>query len=184
MPLAFKLDATGRASMIYPDKSGNLIIKEGNRFLLSCLSSHFRQTDFHNNSDIFVTCVEGKRLRYKKRIFDYIHFKCQHILISSLEVTNQKCRPNNNTVIHVGFKMAFGFYPLYSVCFDMVRKNSLYTWYNVRWPFFKHHQQRKRLRLFFQNEEVYGNLNLEEMYGKIKIVSIRVNTPIYVLKRF
>lgn len=185
MPLLYTVDDQRRhGTLVYPDKNGNLNTEHDANIVLSCLSTNFTLDIINDINEIVVTCIGGNRLRYNKKAYYYHEFECKHVPRSTTLVTNRVCQPNNNTVIRVGFQTRNLFFPLYNVCYDMTNKNSLYTWFNLRIPFYDHHQHRPRLRFFHADEEIFNNVPIEKSYSKYKQVSISLYTTIRVIKRF
>lgn len=181
MPLTYSLDDNDRGSIMYPDNKGNLTVDSNTKLVFSCLSSSFKYPALQELHDIVVTCVGGTKFRFQNQTLDYADFICLHILRSSFIVTKQRCRPGNNTVVRIGYQTKRYFFTLYKACFDMKNKNTLYTWFFARLPFFNHFQQRKRIRKFFHYKEVHDNLNINLAYGKLKQVSNNMHTIICVI---
>lgn len=172
MPVAYTVDDNNKASIIYPDDGGSLTVDSNNSVVFSCLTSSFKLKSLSESADIVATCLGGTKFRYQNQTYDYSDFMCLHMLRSTVILTNQKCHSENNTVVRIGYPTKRYFFTLYHACFDMKNKDTLYTWFYARLPFFYHCQQRKRVRRFFQFKELHGDMNLNIKYGKYWQVSI------------
>lgn len=183
MPLIYTVDDQRKhGTLVYPDKEERLIIGHGVHFVMSCISSNFTLDILRDTTEILVSCMGGNRIRYNKNIYYYFEFECQFVPRSSMIITNRVCQPNNNTVIRIGFQTRNLFFPLYDVCYDLVNKNSLYTWFKLRIPFYDHHQHRPRLRFFAKDETVFKHIYIDEAYSKFKQVSVDLYTTICVVR--
>lgn len=181
MPLLYSLDGNERASIVYPNHKGNLTVDSSTRVVLSCLSSKFVLPALREHRDITVTCVGGTKFRFLNHTYDYADFICLHQLRSSILVTKQKCQPRNSTVIRIGYQTRRYFFTLYKACFDMKSKDTLYTWFYARLPYFNNVQERKRIRRFFRYKELYEYLNINKAYMKFHQVSINIHKTIFVV---
>ncbi|KAL5234659.1 hypothetical protein ACI65C_002069 [Semiaphis heraclei] len=165
MPISFTSNGKHQA-IIYPDAKGRLNVGRGRSFKLSCATSKFAAKEFQNDgfSDLLVTCVGGDVLMYQGETYRYAYFQCDNMPKSELRVTDDKCQSANYTVAVVGFRTDFAFLRLYAMCFDKSTKNSLYTWYDARSPYYDNHQKYSKRPLFNSTKELYGNTDVNKKY--------------------
>ncbi|XP_015375167.1 PREDICTED: uncharacterized protein LOC107169802 [Diuraphis noxia] len=165
MPIPFMTNGK-HYSIIYPNAKGRLDVGRGRSFMLSCATSNFAASELRNGdfSDVLVTCVGGDVLMYKGHTYRYAYFQCDDMPKSELRVTDEKCQPANYTVAVVGFRTDFAFLRLYGICFDKSTKNSLYTWYDARSPYYDNHQIYSKRPSFSKSRELYGNTDVNKKY--------------------
>lgn len=165
MPISFTSNGKHQA-IIYPDAKGRLNVGRGRSFKLSCATSKFAAKEFQNDgfSDLLVTCVGGDVLMYQGETYRYAYFQCDNMPKSELRVTDDKCQSANYTVAVVGFRTDFAFLRLYAMCFDKSTKNSLYTWYDARSPYYDNHQKYSKRPSFNSTKELYGNTDVNKKY--------------------
>lgn len=162
MPIAF---TPLHAAVIYPDGKGRLNVKRVHSFKLSCASAKFASPALRNNSEALVTCNGGNSLVYDGRTYEYSDFRCDAMPKSELRVTGDTCQsPDNYTVAVVGFQTKRVFLNLYKVCFDKGAKNSLYTWYDARSPYYNNHQKMSTRPPFVKTKELYGKTDVNRKY--------------------
>lgn len=185
MPLVYTTDSQRtQGTLVYPDQEERLIVEHGVHIVMSCISSNFTLGIINSTNEIVGTCVGGNRIRYEKNIYYYFEFECQYVPRSTMIITNRVCQPNNNTLIRIGFQTRNLFFPLYDVCYDLINKNSLYTWFKLRIPYYDHYQHRPRMRFFYRDEAVFEDILIDGAYSKFKQVSVRFYKTIRVVKRF
>lgn len=163
MPIPFTTNGR-RHSIIYPDVKGHLNVGRGRGFRLSCAAGKFESADLKNTSDALVSCVGGDRLRYRGHVYKYEDFRCDAMPKSQLMVTDETCQPENYTVATVGFQTKTHFLGLYYVCFDKSTKNSLYSWYDARTPYYDNHQKDSKRPAFAKTKELYGKTDVNKKY--------------------
>lgn len=184
MPVTFTSNGK-HSSLIYPDNKGRLNIKYRHSFKLACTKSNFSSASLRNNGgEALVTCAGGNSLVYRGRTHEYADFKCNSIPKSELMVTGDVCQPENYTVVAVGFKTKYAFLTLYKVCFDKSTKNSIYTWYDPRLPYFNNHQKMKTRPAFAKTNALYGNTDVNTKYKvgeQVNIYYYYYIVPIYII---
>lgn len=165
MPIPFTSNGK-RYSIIYPDAKGRLNVKSGLSFKLSCGTSKFASNAIRQNgtADALVTCVGNDLLAYRGETYQYTEFRCNDMPKSELRVTGEMCQPANYTVATVGFRTDRAFLQLYSMCFDKSTKNSLYTWYDARSPYYDNHQKYSKRPSFINSKELYGKTDVNKKY--------------------
>jgi len=163
MPIPFTSNGS-RHWIMYPNKKGRLNVKFGHNFKLSCTSSGFASSRFGHDGDAPVTCAGGDLLRHNEHTYRYEEFKCITTPKSELRTTFDKCQGGKYDVVTVGFQTKHTFLSLYSVCFDRATKNSLYTWYVPRSPYYNHHQRTNVRPSFSNTRELYGITDTNRKY--------------------
>ncbi|XP_060870689.1 uncharacterized protein LOC132945082 [Metopolophium dirhodum] len=165
MPIPFTSNGK-RYAIIYPNAKGRLDVKKGRSFKLSCATAKFASSELQRNgtSDALVTCVGSDVLEYRGRTYRYEDFQCDGMPKSELRVTDDRCQPANYTVAVVGFQTDRAFLRLYGMCFDKSTKNSLYTWYDARAPYYDNHQKYSKRPAFIKSKELYGNTDVNRKY--------------------
>lgn len=165
MPIPFTSNGK-RYSIIYPNAKGRLDVKRGLSFKLSCATANFASSELRRNgsSDALVTCAGGDVLAYRGQTYRYEDFQCDGIPKSELRVTGDLCQQANYTVAVVGFQTDRAFLRLYAMCFDKSTKNSLYTWYDAREPYYDNHQRYSKRPSFIKSKELYGNTDVNKKY--------------------
>lgn len=165
MPIPFTKNGK-RYAIIYPDAKGSLNVKNGLSFKLSCSTSKFASNAIRQNdtAEALVTCVGNDLLLYRRETYRYADFRCDDMPKSELRVTGELCQPANYTVAAVGFRTDRAFLQLYSMCFDKSTKNSLYTWYDARSPYYDNHQKNSKRPSFIKSKELYGKTDVNKKY--------------------
>lgn len=165
MPIPFTSNGKQYA-IIYPDEKGRLHAEKGRSFKLSCATAKFASSELRrdDSSDALVTCVGGDVLAYRGQTYRYAAFQCDGMPKSELRVTDEVCQPANYTVAVVGFRTDRAFLRLYGMCFDKSTKNSLYTWYDARSPYYDNHQKYSKRPSFNKTKELYGNTDVNKKY--------------------
>lgn len=163
MPVPFKRDGLYRHSIIYPDRRGQLHVKYLHGIKLSCTTAKFASTDLKNHTEALVICAGDNLLWYRGQKYEYEDFMCDAMPKSELRVTGDTCQPNNYTVVAVGFKTKSAYLDVYRVCFDNTTKNSLYSWYDSRSPYYNVHQSMRK-RPPFNATTLYGKTNVNQLY--------------------
>lgn len=165
MPVAFTTYRPNVASIIYPDAGGRLNVKRDGGFNLACVSGKFAADALSDSSEAFVTCVGGNSLAHNGTTYEYADFRCDAMPRSTLRVTGDTCQPPDNyTVAAVGYQTERVFLDLYKVCFDKKAKNSVYTWYDARSPYYDNHQKMSRRPPFANSRELYGKTDVNKKY--------------------
>ncbi|XP_025194442.1 uncharacterized protein LOC112594053 [Melanaphis sacchari] len=165
MPIPFTSNGK-RYSIIYPDAKGRLNVKGGHSFKLSCGTAKFASDAIRKNhtADALVTCVGDDVLAYRGHTYPYAEFQCDGMPKSELRVTDELCQSGKYTVATVGFQTERAFLRLYSMCFDKSTKNSLYSWYDPRFPFYDNHQKYSKRPSFTKSKELYGTTDVNKKY--------------------
>lgn len=164
MPIPFTTNGKNY-SIIYADKKGHLKVKYRHSFKLSCATAKFALAELRNNSEVLVNCAGEDLLYYGKKTYRYADFKCNAMPKSELRVTDDTCQsPNNYVVATVGFQTKYKFLDLFKICFDKSSKNSLYTWYDSRSPYYNNHQKMSKRPFFNNTRELYGKTDVNKKY--------------------
>ncbi|XP_060840359.1 uncharacterized protein LOC132921380 [Rhopalosiphum padi] len=165
MPIPFTSNGK-RYAIIYPDAKGRLNVKSGRSFKLSCGTSKFASDAIRRegSADALVTCVGDDELTYRGKTYRYADFRCDGMPKSELRVTGDLCQSANYTVAAVGFQTDRAFLQLYSMCFDKSTKNSLYSWYDARAPYYDNHQKYSKRPAFINSKELYGKTDVNKKY--------------------
>ncbi|VVC35734.1 Extracellular Endonuclease, subunit A,DNA/RNA non-specific endonuclease [Cinara cedri] len=164
MPVPFRRDDLHRHSIIYPDSDGRLRVKFLHGFKMSCTTAgKFASADLSNVTEVLVVCAGDNSLWYLGREYAYADFVCNREPRSELTVTDETCQ-GDGVVVAVGFQTESAYLGAYRVCFDKATKNSLYSWYDSRSPYYDQHQSMKKRPSFVASRQLYGNTNVNKLY--------------------
>lgn len=147
-PIPFTMNKTSAyPSIIHPNKRRNLYIRHKDYFNLACVGSKFITPIFileKNTSEITVQCLNQTFLGIDGEEFEFDDFRCEKIPKSILKVTAERCQNIFHRVVEIGFQTKHFFLKLYSICFELKKKQALYSWYLAKCPQYQYRQNSKQ----------------------------------------
>jgi len=131
MPIPFII--TGNEyKMIHQNIDGMLEVELGTTFQLSCTTNNNMLLNYYvlNMFEVTVSCSHGNLLQLhgNNNYYPFDSFQCQNTPTAEIVETHDTCH-NRKSVVMVGFHTQTGYLLMYYACFDKIKKNSLYTWY-------------------------------------------------------
>lgn len=160
MPIPFITNST--PAIIRPNKYGFFTIKAGDEFKLSCADSEFISPVAGVN-ELTVKCISTIYLLFNDRQYQFDRFRCKHVPIPKLVMTDHWCHDEDTRVAEVGFQTPSAFLTLYKLCFNRKKGYSEFGWYHVYSPIYKLRQVSTASAYYFKTDN-FGKLNLETQY--------------------
>jgi len=165
LPVPYIKNSDGSYAIVYPNSYGYLNLNQGVTFYLSCTDGRFVfQNPGTSRIDIKVTCDDGLDVWSDGVNHNFDTFRCVETPMSDIKVFHQECQGENTVVAKVGFQTQHTFLPQYGICFDKIRMNNLYTWYEGRLPNENPNIDYNTGSLMPNNPEIYNGMNLEILY--------------------
>lgn len=154
-----------RAGILRPDVDGILHFKTNSSIQLSCTTNKFMLKKLKGVKEITVICLNKTLFSYKGEAYSYYDFRCETIPLSKLVMTSHKCQ-NNSSVAAVGFQVKYKFLILYNICFDMVNKIPLYSWFYTTSPHYSRALSYPERPTFIKSKQYYNDIDMHAMYKK------------------
>lgn len=140
MPIPFSSNRA-KPEIFQQDNNGNIFVKINTTIKLSCCIGEFFMPPVNcNYSEIIVKCVNTSFLEYRGAIHRFEDYRCTGVPKPTMKITKNKCQNENGVVLEMGCSTKSTFLLFYKICFDMVYKNTLFTWYIVQSPYFMRRQ--------------------------------------------
>lgn len=159
--------------IIYPGKDGIIRIRNNLLFKMSCAGTSFMTPLSSGITEATVKCVNGSLVEFRSRYHQLNTFSCKNVPIPLLVLTNRTCNEKYN-VLRVGFQTKKKFLNSYKICFDMERKNTLYTWNYVQGPLYEK-RQLPIVKPNYYRTKLFSGINVP--YAYLNQVSLhRINT--------
>lgn len=121
-----------KTEFILPNIKNGISFTTGQKVQLVCpgQSNHLAVTS--NIKEVTATCVANKTFTVSNNIGNkqFKELKCKNYPDPTAKRTGKKCS-SNYTEIEIGFETKAGFIPLMLNCFDPVKKDTLYSKYNL-----------------------------------------------------
>lgn len=170
-PIPFTMNKTSSfPSVIHPNVERSLFIRYKDSFNLACVGSKFIAPVYvsqQNISEVTVHCKNTSYIGYESngvlKYHEFDEFRCEKVPKPTMKLTNERCQNIHHRVAEVGFQTKHFFLKLYSICFELEKKNPLYSWYLVECPLYRHRQTSKT-RTNFTKPVLYDEIDPEKEY--------------------
>lgn len=161
MPVIFTYNKT-ISTVIRPDRRGKIVVSYNETFRMACVGSRFGHPTRYR-SEIMVRCLNTSFIQYKHKTVEFNKFRCTAVPKASMRETNLTCQTSDNKIFDVGFQTQTEFLIVYKICYDIVNKNALFSWYTIITPIF-HRRQRENFKPDFMRTTLHDGFDILGVY--------------------